>query len=138
LLHHGVVDRVARAGLEGLRIDTGEIEVGLDALERSAARLGDLRSEALQLLEIAARLEQEHAAVPVVLAACDEFLSPLDARLLDELRDAIHPTRRLATADVSIPGLGYARHDAESHQPSLLRRRERRPDRLLESGDVAD
>ena len=77
----------------------------------------DLRRKTLELLQVAARAEQEHAAVPVVVAGIDELRRPLRVGLFDETRDAKQPPRsRRPALDVAVAGLGRRGHDAEGHQ----------------------
>src|SRR5205085_12249579 len=62
LLHDGIIDRVGRTLLERLGIDPGEVEIRFRTEKGRLAGLGDLRCEALELLQVAARTEHEHAA----------------------------------------------------------------------------
>ena len=146
LLHHGVVDRVAAAGTEGLGIDPHEIEVGLGGLERRLRGRRDVRRLCRQFTQIAARAEEEHAAVPVVLAGGDEALGGGKIRLLDEAVDGVDRVRSTGArqtrqrlgrpADVAVARLGGLRDHAEGHEPPRLSRRQRRPYGRLEGRPV--
>ena len=146
LLHHGVVDRVAAAGTEGLGIDPHEIEVGLGGLERRLRGRRDVRRLCRQFTQIAARAEEEHAAVPVVLAGGDEALGGGKIRLLDEAVDGVDRVRSTGArqtrqrlgrpADVAVARLGGLRDHAEGHEPPRLGRRQRRPYGRLEGRPV--
>ena len=94
LLHDGVVDRVRRAGLEARRIDAREIQIRLRGAERRLADARHLRSEARELLQIAARAEHEHAAVPVVVAGIDELARALAASGFSTKRAIANSRRR--------------------------------------------
>ena len=94
---------------------------------------GARRSE---LFEVAPGAEEEHAAVPVVVARGDEIPGHRGARLLDEARDAIDLAARRTPLDVPIPGLRDRRHYAEGDELSLLRGAEGGMHRLVESRNV--
>ena len=147
LLHHGVVDRVAAAGTEGLGIDPHEIEVGLGRLERRLRGRRDVRRLCRQFTQIAARAEQEHAAVPIMIPGGDEALGGAKVRLLDEAVDGVDRVRRTGArqtrkrrrrpADVAVARLGALWDHAEGHEPPRLGRRQRRPYGRLEGRPVA-
>ena len=89
-------------------------------------------------LEIAPRVEHEHAAIPVVLSRIDEGLRALEVRFLNELIDAMHATDRSSPADVAVAGLRGTGHDAESRKSPLVHDGERRAHRRLERRDITD
>src|SRR5215469_16871268 len=125
LLHHGVVDRVRRAGGEALGGYAREFQIGARGTESRRAHARDLRREARELGQVAARAEHEHAAVPVVFPRLHELRGALRIGLLDEARDAVQRPARLAPLDVAVTALGRGRHDPERDQLPLLRGRQR-------------
>ena len=64
------------------------------AASKAALQARGCRARMRQLREIAARLEHEHAAVPVVIAGCDELRARSERRLFDELRPSGRRGRR--------------------------------------------
>jgi hypothetical protein len=97
-----------------------------------------LRLEALQLLQVAARAEYEHTAVPVVVAGLHELARPLGVGLLDEARDAKRCTVRRPALDVAVGGLGRACDHAEGCELARVGRGHRRAHRTVERADIAD
>jgi hypothetical protein len=95
---------------------------------------------ARELVEEASRAEQEHAGVPEVVAAGDEFLRAFEGRLLDELLDRENRmawrARAFHAADVSVARLGRARDDAEGDELAGRRGRDRELDGGLERDEV--
>src|SRR6185295_14752095 len=67
-LHHRVVDRLAAATLEFRRRQPSEFQIHLRRGYGLLAHVEDVRRETFELLDIAASLENEHTAVPEVLA----------------------------------------------------------------------
>src|SRR6185312_2109158 len=108
--------------------------IRLGRRERLRAGAPDLGREARQLVEIASRPEEDHAAVPVVLTRGDEVLRDGRARLLHEARNAMDRAAGWPPMDVAVAGLRGRRHDAEGDELSLLRGAKGRPDRLVEGG----
>ena len=131
-LHHGVVD----ADLRQLRVDLGQ-SVGL------GGQLGDqavgVRQQLAELVEHRARLPDEHAGVPPVVARVQVALGGRPVGLLLERE---HPTHvrvardRLAPVQVAVPRVSGGRHDAERHQRARvgLGDLETLAQRLLEGG----
>ena len=132
LLHHGIVDRVAAAGRKGLGIDAQEIEVALRGTKGRDHRCGDVRRLCLELAQVAARAEEEHAAVPVILARGQKTLRRGEVRLLDEAVDGVdgargadnrrsgarHTGQRLSRpTDVAIARLRRVGDHAEGDEP---------------------
>ncbi len=103
-----------------------------------AAGRGDIGSVAPEFLEIATGAEQEHAAVPEIVAAGDELARAGLVGLLDELGDAMHGPRAGGPADVAVAGFRLARHDAEGDELALHGRGQGLQDDPLERGLVAD
>src|SRR5204863_10021277 len=120
-------------GLKGRFVDTPEIEIRCRAMECGRTDTRHVRSEALELCEVAARPEHEHAAVPVVVPRLDELPRTPLVGLLHEARDAKRGTARRAALDIAVSGLRAPRDDAEGHELSGLGRAERSAGRLLES-----
>ena len=67
VLHHRVIDRIARRLREGVTVEAEEIEIALRLGERVAAGGDHGRLQPLQLVE-EQRREQEDAAVPQIVA----------------------------------------------------------------------
>src|SRR5437879_2135721 len=119
LLHHRVVDRFGRAGIEGCGIEPQEVEVAscrrqcfLGAFENVAAKSGEL-------LEIALRGEDEHAAVPQESSRTNIFLRSFNVGFFHETADAkpvFLPGQRFAELDVPITRLWPCGLNAESRQ----------------------
>ena len=141
MLHHGVVDRIRRAGGEGRLVQAAEVEVAVGVLHRGLGGLGDGRRVLLDLGQEAVGAEHEHAAVPVEAAVGDEAFGGVAVRLLDEALDlvaVIHARQRLAAADVAVAGLGRGRDHAEGRQRTALDQRGRALDRHAEGIVVLD
>ena len=123
--HDGIVDRIAGAGREGFAIEPQEIAVALAARQGVPCALDHRRLGLAQFLEITRGAEREHAAVPEIFAAGEIGLGRRQVGLLDETFDgaraAFGRSRRL---DIAVAGFGRRRHDAESDQGPLLRRRQ--------------
>src|SRR5205807_299117 len=117
---------------------TREIEIGCRGTECARTDARHVRGEALELFEVAACPEHEHAAVPVVIPRLDELARAPLVGLLHEPRDAKRGTARRAAVDVAVSGLRAPRDDAEGHELSGPGRTERGTDRLLESRHVTD
>ncbi len=125
LFHHGVVDGVVRAAGEGGRIDQHFVAVFHAALERDPAGVVDVRVVLLQFIQEDTGAEQEHAAVPVIVARLQIALGARFVRLFDELGDALDAIRQtgigvLAATDVAVAGFGTGRRHAEKHHLTVL------------------
>ncbi len=92
----------------------------------------------LQLRQIAARLEHEHAAVPVVIAGGDELHGEIERRLLDELRHRIGGPDTFAAPNVAVAGFGRMRHDSEGDELVVLGQRNGHVGGLREFAHIAD
>src|SRR5205807_7904627 len=132
LLHDRVVDRVRGAGLKGRFVDPREIEIRCRGTECHRTDTRHVRGEVLELVQVAARPEHEHAAVPVVVPPLYELPRTPLVGLFHEPRDAKRGTARRAALDIAVSGLRAPRDDAEGHELSGLGRAERGADRLLE------
>src|SRR5690606_27134317 len=71
LLHNGVVNRVGRARFESGPVQADEVLIATRAIERGATGFEHLGLVLAELGEEARGAEQEHTAIPVVLAGCD-------------------------------------------------------------------
>ena len=91
-------------------------------------------AKARELREVAARLEDEHAAVPEIIAGCDELLRDVEGRLLDELRDRVGGALALAAPDVAVAGFRRMRDDPKGHQLAVAGEAGGHLGRLLERG----
>jgi hypothetical protein len=118
VLHDRVVDGIGRRGQERLASDAHEIEVHAGLLAGAAAGSGDGRGVPLELGQIARGAEQEHAAVPQVLAAGEVLGGALRVRLFDESPHAAHRAggERFTGANVAVGGFRARRLHAESDQ----------------------
>jgi hypothetical protein len=141
LLHHRVVDRIGRAGLEAVGVEADEIEIAGALRPRLAARLEDRGLMPRKLLEIASRAEHKHAAVPREPALLEEFPGGRGVGLLDEARHVKHAVvagDRLAALDVAVGGRGVIRPDAERCEKPRARGGRGLEDRRVERLHVAD
>jgi hypothetical protein len=86
-LHHGIVDGLGRRVGE-LRARPQKVEIPLDRIEGCLDRREDIGPVPLELGEVGARLEHEHATVPGVGAACEVPLRGCGIGFLDELGDS--------------------------------------------------
>ena len=136
--HHRIVDGNAAAELEGGLVDAHEVQVWLCGKTCGARSLGDVGCVSGQFFEVAAGLEQKHAAVPVVLARVDKLLGAGEVGLLDKLRDGIGTALRRTATDVAIAGFGGARHDAKGDQATGLGSRHSQRDGGLKRSHIAD
>ena len=91
-----------------------------------------------ELREVAARLEDEHAAVPEIIAGCHELLRDVQGRLLDELCDRVGGPCALASPDVAIAGFRRVRDDPEGHELAVARKARGNPGRLLKPVRIAN
>ncbi len=98
----------------------------------------DVRRKGGELGKIAARLEHEHAAVPVIVSGGDELLRHIERRLFHELRHAVGRPAGLAAADVAIAGFRRVGDDAEGHELAVLREGNRKVRRLLKFAHIAN
>jgi hypothetical protein len=129
LLHDGVVDRDVRAPDEGCGIETDEIEVRGRVRDGLASRFGHLRRVSLHFLHQLAGREHEDAGVPVEAAIRQHALRFLERRLFDEASDGMGAASEgFAGFDIAIAGGGFARSDAEGHEPAGNRCVPCRPD----------
>src|SRR6185295_14094298 len=89
--------------------------------ERVSTAFENFRSVRLEEIEHGAGLEQEHAAVPIELAAVEKLLGGRQRRLLDETLDP----QGLAVArlgfDISVAGMRAVGDDPESDQRARCR-----------------
>ena len=138
LFHHGIVDRIGAAGLEGRLVQAHKIEVTHGRIVRLAAGRKHHGIKPPQFVEVSLRRQQEHAAVPKVVAACDERLGSRGIRFLDELRHVVHGAASESLADVAVTRFRIGRDDAESHEAALTGRRNRRRDGLAKRRDVRE
>src|SRR5207253_10252279 len=121
-LHDRIVDRVRGTGLEGRSVDPREIEIRCRGTACARTDTRHVRGEALELIQVAARPEHEHAAVPVVVPPLYELPRTPLIGLLHEPRDAKRGTARRAALDIAVSGLPASCHDAEGHElPGLGR-----------------
>ena len=79
----------------------------------------------LQFIQEDTGAEQEHAAVPVIVAGLQVALGARFVRLFDELGDALDAIRQtgigvLAATDVAVAGFGTGRRHAEKHHFTVL------------------
>ncbi|MNZ48029.1 hypothetical protein D3C78_657630 [compost metagenome] len=123
LLHHRVVDGIVRAAGEGGRIDAHCDAIALAALQGQQTGVVDVHLVLLEFLQEAAGAEQEHAAVPEVIAGFDVLAGLGFVRLLDELGDAADALRQAGVglaADVAVAGFRALGGYAEEHHLALF------------------
>ncbi len=137
-LHDRIVDGLAPALPERLRVDAREVEIPDCGIKCCATCRGNVGRVLLEFFEVATRREQEHAAVPVAIAGVDKTLRSRRVGFFNELCNRIHGRLARATADVTIARLGTGRHHAESDQLALLSGRHRACDRRNEGARIAD
>ncbi|MNI32381.1 hypothetical protein D3C73_862910 [compost metagenome] len=113
--HHGIVDGIGGNGGECLFVETGEIRIAAGLLPGLAAAGQHVGLEALQFLQVARGLEQEHPAVPVILAAADVTGGGLKVGLFDKALDRTQALP-IGGLDIAVAGFRTGRHDAEGHQ----------------------
>ena len=119
LLHHGVVDGVARNGKHVVAVDADGFTV-LDGRVGKRLLCGGehLRRVLAEFREEGLRLEAEDTAVPVEVA-CEQVL--LGSREVGFFHEALHAFAVLAIGlDVAVAGLGTGRRNAERHQVTRL------------------
>ena len=141
LFHHRVVDRIARAALEGCGVEADEVGVVTAGSNRRAAGAGHVRVEAADRAHPHGGLHHEDAAVPVVLAAGDVALGGGAVGLLDEFLQragALACFERGPRADVAVAGLGVVGDDAEGDERTLRRGLGADRNRLLKGREVGD
>jgi hypothetical protein len=90
---------------------------------RQAASIG--RIEPAELLEVAAGRQQEHAAVPEIVAALDKGFRARGVGLLHEFRDRTRRPVAAGLPDVPVARLGARRYDAERHEAPFPSGRDR-------------
>src|SRR5262249_49892726 len=113
------------------RIQSEKIEVPGAGLPRRLRRGGDVGPEAAELLEEAAGLEKEHAAVPEEPAARDVAARGLQVRLFHEalhLEADLVLRDRLAALDVAVARVRSPGADPERDQRPFRRERQRGSD----------
>src|SRR5471032_1518789 len=112
-----------------------EFQPAIASATEAAVRLGFL-----QFAQITVGAEQEHAAVPEVIAGVDEALGRGAVRLLDEAIDlvAVRGSGGGAAADVAVAGFRRRRHDAEGGQCTVGGQHGRVFDGLVKRVDVLD
>src|SRR5205807_8493881 len=96
LLQDRIVDRGRGARLKGRFVDPREIEIRCRGTECGGTDTRHVRGEALELIQVAARPEHEHAAVPVVVPRLYELPRTPLIGLLHEPRGAKRGTARQA------------------------------------------
>ena len=141
LFHHRIVDGNRGAGRERSLVQAAEVQVHAARRQRLPCRGEHGRLELLQLLDIGRGAQHEHAAVPEVVAGCDEAPGIGKIRLLDELPDRVgvlEARHRGPAADVAVAGFGAVGDDAEGGQESLVGGGGRRRDGAVERGRVLD
>ena len=138
VFHHGVVNRLGGAGEKCGLVHAHEIAVMTRLLHGGAAGRQDVRALRLQRLQIARGAKQEHAAVPVVLAAGQVLFGGGQIGFLDKGLDARHARFEGRGADVAVAGFGILRHDAEGHQAACCRSRLRQAHGGMEGCRVGD
>ena len=141
MLHHRVVDRLRRAGLELGGREPHEIEIGRGGIERGTAGVENIGAQGLQFVEKIRRAEQEHAAVPEIVAGADILLRGSKVGFLDECRNLMRPCgirQRRAFLDVAVAGFRRGGDDAESGEMAVLRRLRRSENGRMERRHVAD
>ena len=142
LFHHRVVDRLVAAALPGFGIERDRAALALALVQRLLRAHIGLRLQAAQFGEEAARAEQEHAAVPVVIALLDELLRAIQRRLLDEALDFLRlrgaePGTRF-DLQIAVAGFRARRLDAESDDIALVGRLDRRLHRFCKRLRISD
>src|SRR5580765_3548888 len=85
LFHYCIIDRLAPAALEFSSRQAHEFQIHARGRDRTFANLKNVGRQALELLKVATRLENEHAAVPEVFARLNELPCASDVGLLHEL-----------------------------------------------------
>ncbi len=141
MLHHRIVDRIARRLRESIAIEAQEIEIALRFVERVAAGRDRRRLEPLELGEQQLHREEEDAAVPGIGRVGDIGFGAGTIGLLDESRDlerALGAGERLAALDIAIAGLGPARGDPEGDELAGLGRGGGTRDRGFERSGIGD
>src|SRR6202011_5342794 len=100
--------------------------------------LQNVGGEYRQFVQILAGLEDEHTAVPEIVARCHKLLGDLNGRLFDELPHRVSGTRSLAAANVAVARFRRMSHDAEGHQPTVFREAGGDTGGLLKYTHIAD
>ncbi len=126
---------------EGRLVQADEVEIARGTGDGFLHRRLHRRLQPAELGQEAIGAEEEHAAVPQILARGEIALGGRGIRLLDEGRHLAAARRirqGLAAADIAIARLRRAGRDAEGDQRSRLRRLGRLPDRAAEGRGVLD
>ena len=123
--HHRVIYRLFGRIHKSLGPDTSKYIIVAHRLEGFLHRTGDVRALGQQFSEEVARLEYEHAAVPVIVSGRNVAFCGLLIGLLDEAVDLVADAKRPARFDVAITGFRAGGLDAKRDQIVLLRQRHR-------------
>ena len=122
LLHHGVVDRFRRHGLELFFARAHELRVGAAHLKRFAGGVGNVGAEVAQRGQPARGLHDEHAAVPEVAAIGQVGFGGLQVGLFDKSSHGAHALGvSAAGADVAKAGFGLVWGDAQDNDVAIRR-----------------
>ncbi len=144
VFHHRVVDGIGRTGGKRGLVQAAEIEVVLALCQRDFAGGENVGTHALQFVEELAAVEQEHAAVPEVIAGGEEFFGIFQIRFFDKTLDPMHvaagraQVERRAMLDIAVTGFRRIRHDAEGDQITGGHRIHALLDGGVKGCDVAD
>ncbi len=141
MLHDGVVDRIARAGLERRLVEPDEVGFGPGSGERRLARGQHVGPQPLQFGQVQRSREQKDAAVPEILARGDIALGGVGVGLFDKAGDRKGPgdgVERPAARDIAVAGFGPLRGDAERYEMAGASGLGGALDRLPERGEIAD
>ncbi len=136
--HHRIVDRVCRAGGKGDGIETQKVQITLRGGHCPGHALANSGRKTLQGLEVGVGAEEEHAAVPEVLARREVGLRGCAIGLFDEAIENVAARQRSTPTNVTVAGFCAIRQHAKGDQRSCLSVRNGRRDRLLEAGDSGD
>ena len=141
VFHDAVVDRDRGGGREGAFVEAREVEIALGGRDGLAHARQQLGLQALRLFEERRDGEEEHAAVPGVLARREVLFGARLIGLLHELGEMIgagNPVDGVAPPEVAEAGLGMFGNDAEGGESTLARDGGRRLDRVVEGFEIAD
>ena len=141
VFHHRVVDRLRRAGLELGGREPHEVEIGRGGIQRGTAGVENLGTQGLQFVEKIRRAEQEHAAIPEIVAGIDILPGSGKVGFFDKrchLVCAGGIRQRRAPADVAVAGFRRGGDDAESSEVAVLRGLRRSENGRMERRHVAD
>ena len=140
LLHDRVVhgDRGRRG--EGRRVQSNEVEIAHGLFVSGPHGVADRSSVDRELAEVAGSPEDEHAAVPEVVAGLDPVGGLGRIRLLDEFFDdpGVAAPGRGSRPDISVAGFRMGRRHAECHELAGARFANRGPHRPGKGDFVPD